>query len=116
MGKLFLFSVTLPHCKNEIAYKFNKHMEELNLITIYWLVSIGMLTGFFTHLVMGSRGMNQIGNIIGGVIGAVIIGVFSIILNLVGPLVYATLGSLAFLFLVNVFNVHPHHEDDANLV
>jgi uncharacterized membrane protein YeaQ/YmgE (transglycosylase-associated protein family) len=91
-------------------------MEELNLITIYWLISIGMLVGFFTHLIMGSRGMSQIGNIIGGVIGAVIIGVSCIFLNVVGPLVYAVLGSLTFLFLVNVFNVHPHHEDDAKLV
>jgi len=116
MGKLFLFSLTLPLRKYEIAYKFNKHMEELNLVTIYWLVSIGMLVGFFTHVIMGSRGMTQIGNIVGGVIGSVIIGVICILLNVVGPLVYAVLGSLAFLFLVNVFNVHPHHEDDATLV
>lgn len=89
-------------------------MEELNGTTIYWLISIGLLIGFFTDLIM-SRGVGLAGNLIGGVLGSVIIGVMMIVMNLFAPLVYAALGTIAFLFLVNVFKIEPEHRQEAEI-
>ena len=88
-------------------------MEELNGVTIYWLISIGLLVGFIIDLVMMKRGISLIGNIFWGAIGSVIIGVIMIILNVFAPLVYAGLGSIAFLFLMNVFSFDQEHRDSA---
>ncbi|MCC5904687.1 MAG: hypothetical protein JJU13_00645 [Balneolaceae bacterium] len=88
-------------------------MEELNSVTIYWLISIGLLVGFIIDLVMIKRGIGMIGNIIGGAAGSVIIGVCSIMLNLYAPLIYAAVGSIAFLFLINVFSFHVSEQIDA---
>ncbi len=88
-------------------------MEELNSVTIYWLISIGLLVGFIIDLVMIKRGIGMIGNIIGGAAGSVIIGICSIMLNLYAPLIYAAVGSVAFLFLINVFSFHVSEHVDA---
>ncbi|MDX1641453.1 MAG: hypothetical protein R3220_07130 [Balneolaceae bacterium] len=81
-------------------------MLELNGVTIYWLISIGLLVGFIIDLAMIKRGIGMIGNVVWGAVGSVIIGVAAIWLNLYAPLLYATVGSIAFLFLVNVFSIH----------
>lgn len=81
-------------------------MEELNGVTIYWLISIGLLVGFIIDILMIKRGIGLIGNVVWGAIGSVIIGVAVIWLNLYAPLLYAAIGSIAFLFLVNVFSFH----------
>jgi uncharacterized membrane protein YeaQ/YmgE (transglycosylase-associated protein family) len=88
-------------------------MEELNAVTIYWLISIGLLIGYITDLIMIKRGIGMIGNVIWGAGGSVIIGVICIILGLFAPLVYATLGSITFLFLINVFSFRTEHVTDA---
>lgn len=90
-------------------------MEELNGVTIYWLVSIGLVVGYVMDLIM-SRGMGMAGNLAGGVVSSVIIGVFVIMMNFFAPLVYATLGSIAFLFLVNVFRIEPNHKQEAEVL
>lgn len=81
-------------------------MEELNGVTIYWLISIGLFIGFIIDLVMIKRGIGMIGNVVWGAIGSVIIGAAAVWLNLYAPLLYATVGSIAFLFLVNIFSIH----------
>lgn len=88
-------------------------MEELNGVTIYWLISIGLLAGYFIDMLLGRHGMNLAGNLIGGVIGSVVIGVAAILLGLYGALMYAAVGVVAFLFLVNVFNIDPSHKESA---
>jgi len=89
-------------------------MEELNGTTIYWLISIGLLIGYVIDLLMMNRGISTIGNVVWGAVGSVIIGVICIILNLFGPLAYAALGSIAFLFLMNVFSFHSDTVADAS--
>ena len=88
-------------------------MEELNGVTIYWLISIGLLVGFVIDLIMMKRGISLIGNVIWGAVGSVIIGVIMIVLNVFGPLIYAAVGSIAFLFLINVFSFDQEHKDSA---
>lgn len=81
-------------------------MEELNGATIYWLISIGLLVGFVIDLIMFKRGIGMFGNVLWGAAGSVIIGITVIILGLYAPLVYAALGTIALLFLINVFSFH----------
>lgn len=81
-------------------------MEELNGVTIYWLISIGLLIGFVMDLVMIKKGIGLVGNVAGGALGSVIIGISVILLNLYAPLMIAAIGTIAFLFLVNVFSIH----------
>lgn len=98
-------------------------MEELNGVTIYWLISIGLFVGFVIDIFLGkrgrgkndrsNRGITMIGNLVYGAVGSVIIGVVMITLNVFGPLIYAALGSIAFLFLFNVFSFEHSHSEDA---
>jgi len=88
-------------------------MEELSGVTIYWLISIGLLVGFVIDLIMMKRGISLIGYVIWGAVGSVIIGVIMIVLNVFGPLIYAAVGSIAFLFLINVFSFDQEHKDSA---
>lgn len=81
-------------------------MLEFNGVTIYWLISIGLFVGFIIDIVMIKRGIGMIGNVVWGAVGSVIIGVAAIWLNLYAPLLYAAVGSIAFLFLVNIFSIH----------
>ena len=89
-------------------------MEELSGVTIYWLISIGLLVGFVIDLVMMKRGISLMGNVIWGAVGSVIIGVIMIVLNVFGALVYAAVGSIAFLFLINVFSFDQDHISNAS--
>jgi len=88
-------------------------MEELNAVTIYWLISIGLFVGFVIDIVMIKRGIGMIGNILGGAIGSIIIGVSAILLNVFAPLILAAIGAIAFLFLINVFSSHITEQVDA---
>ncbi|WP_234567398.1 hypothetical protein [Rhodohalobacter sp. 614A] len=81
-------------------------MLEFNAVTIYWLLSIGLLVGFIIDLVMIKRGIGMIGNVVWGAVGSIIIGAVVIWLDMYAPLLYAAVGSIAFLFLVNVFSIH----------
>lgn len=88
-------------------------MEELSGVTIYWLISIGLLVGLVIDLIMMKRGISLVWNVVWGAVGAVIIGISMISLNVFGPLIYAALGSIAFLFLINVFSFDQDHIDSA---
>lgn len=88
-------------------------MEELNGVTIYWLISIGLLVGFIIDLVMIKHGIGMIANAVWGAVGSVLIGVAAILLNLFAPLMYAAIGSVAFLFLFNVFSIHTSDNVEA---
>jgi hypothetical protein len=40
-----------------------------------------------------------------------IIGAITFIFDVVGPLVYAAIGSMLFLFLINLFSIHSDEEE-----
>jgi uncharacterized membrane protein YeaQ/YmgE (transglycosylase-associated protein family) len=86
-------------------------MEELNGVTIYWLLSIGLFVGLCVDLLLMNRSIGLIRNAIWGAIGSVIIGVIMIILNMFAPLMYAALGAVALLFLINVFSFEEVHKE-----
>ena len=81
-------------------------MEELNGVTIYWLISIGMLIGFIIDLIMIKRGVGMIANLLCGAASSVLIGVIAIMFHVYASLIFAAIGTIALLFLVNVFSIH----------
>ncbi|MEX0771309.1 MAG: hypothetical protein WD035_11275 [Balneolaceae bacterium] len=90
-------------------------MEELNGVTIYWLISIGLAIGYIIDLIMGRRGMHLAGNLTGGVIGSVLIGLAAVYLELFGALLFAAVGTVSFLFLVNIFSTHAQHGNETHI-
>lgn len=78
-------------------------MEELNGTLIFWLISIGMVAGALTKVSIWNQGVELVPNLIAGVIGALVTGGVAIFVGLPGSLVFAFLGSLAVLFILNVF-------------
>ncbi|MEX0993909.1 MAG: hypothetical protein WD599_00170 [Balneolaceae bacterium] len=90
-------------------------MEEFNTVTIYWLISIGLLIGFIIDLIMGRRGMHLFGNLVNGVVASVIIGLIAVYLDLFGALLFASVGTVSFLFLVNIFSTHSQHKNETNI-
>lgn len=80
-------------------------MEELNGVTIYWLISIGMVVGLVVDLAMRDKGIGLIPNILWGAAASVVVGVSLITISIFAPLIYAALGSLTLLFIVNVFSI-----------
>jgi hypothetical protein len=85
-------------------------METLSMATIFWLLVLGATTGWVVGNIVGHEGITVRANIIWGMVGAVTIGVMGFWLQLSGVLLYAFMGTLATLFLANVF--HLHHVED----
>lgn len=86
-------------------------MEELNVATVFWLITLGMLIGASAKLVMGSKGLSMMTNLIGGIAGTLIVGGIGIELQMPGSLLFGILGSLSILFLGNVFFVTSEMEE-----
>jgi hypothetical protein len=82
-------------------------MENLDLVTIFWLVTMGMVVGGVIKVALGNRGMGLVANVAGGIFGTVTVGVIGIMLQIPGSMLFGLLGSLAILFIANVFNQQP---------
>jgi len=91
-------------------------MEEINGATIFWLLSLGMVAGGLMKLFLGNdRGLGIITNIIGGMLGTLIVGILAIQVSVPGSLLLGLMGTMAILFLGNVFymedDAHPHEAE-----
>ncbi|PAU94821.1 hypothetical protein CK503_04945 [Aliifodinibius salipaludis] len=78
-------------------------MEELNGTMIFWLISVGLIAGALTKVSIWKKGVELVPNLIAGVAGAVVIGSSAVMINMPGSLMFGFLGSLAVLFIMNVF-------------
>ncbi|MGM0546236.1 MAG: hypothetical protein ACQEST_05880 [Bacteroidota bacterium] len=85
-------------------------MEELNGTMIFWLIALGMIAGAITKVSIWKQGVELVPNLIAGITGALIVGSIAIFINLPGSLVFAFLGSLAVLFILNVFHLQSEKE------
>ena len=85
-------------------------MEILNGATLFWLITLGMLIGAASKVVMGSKGLKLITNIIYGVGSTLIIGGVGIELQIPGSMLFGVLGGLSVLFIANVFFLQEEHE------
>ncbi len=79
-------------------------MEVLDGATIFWLIAQGMLMGAVVKVAMWNTTVDIIPNIAAGIAGSLVVGGITVALNLPGDLVFAMLGSLSILFIVNVFH------------
>lgn len=85
-------------------------METLSATTIFWLLVLGATTGWIVGYIIGREGITLVSNVIWGTLGALVIGLCGLFLNMSGVLLFAFMGTLATLFLANVF--HLHHVED----
>ncbi|MDZ7681906.1 MAG: hypothetical protein U5J63_09410 [Fodinibius sp.] len=85
-------------------------METLTATTVFWLIVLGSTTGWVVGYWVGHEGVNLIANLWWGTVGAVVVGIMGLYLQLSGVLLFALMGTLATLFLANVF--HLHHVED----
>lgn len=82
-------------------------MEVLDGTTIFWLITIGMTAGALTKFALWSEGVGLVSNLTAGVIGSVVVGSICIILEFPSSMIFAVLGSIAILFILNVFHLQP---------
>ncbi len=85
-------------------------METLSATTIFWLLVLGATTGWIVGYIIGHEGITLISNVIWGTLGAPLVGICGLYVQISGVLVFSLLGTLAMLFLANVF--HQHHVED----
>jgi hypothetical protein len=82
-------------------------MEVLDGAVIFWLIAIGMVAGALTSVSIWKNGVKLVTNLVGGVSGSLVVGIISIMLEFPGSLVFGFVGSLAVLFILNVFHLQP---------
>lgn len=85
-------------------------MTELSATAYFWFVALGLTIGAIFGLVITSYGVSVRANIAWGIGGAVITGTLGIMMGLGDGLLFALAGTMAMLYLVNVF--HQHHVED----
>lgn len=90
-------------------------MEEINGATLFWLLALGIFIGLFAQLAMGKKGVGFIPNLAGGAAGALVMGILGLKIALPGSLLFALLGSLSILFLMNVFSAGSGHDSGVKI-
>ncbi|MGM0589057.1 MAG: hypothetical protein ACQETE_11615 [Bacteroidota bacterium] len=86
------------------------NMEQITWTLIIWQLAIGLFVGGTVGRFIEWEGISFYANIIWGAFSAVITGNIAVIFGIGDGVLYAMLGTVAVLFLVNVF--HQHHEED----
>lgn len=106
MDKKVYFLLLPIQIENNIA-----QMEVLSGTLIFWFISVGLVVGALTSVLIWNRGVKLVTNLVGGVLGALVVGVISVYLEFPGSLVFALVGSISILFILNVFHAQsePSH-------
>lgn len=79
-------------------------MDVLNGEVIFFLITIGLILGAITKLIMRKTKINLIQNLGMGILGSLMIGIPMMMLKLSGALLFTAIGTMAVLFILNVFN------------
>ncbi len=90
-------------------------MEQLSGETVFWLLALGALIGWFAQFFMGEGGFGLIPNLVGGALGSLVSGVLALQLALPGTLLFGFLGCLSILFLAKVFSVDSDHSSGVEI-
>ncbi len=80
-------------------------MEVLDGTTIFWLFALGMVVGSVVKLAMYNTTIGLLPNVLSGIIGSIVVGAMTVAMNLPFGLLFAFMGSLGVVFIVNVFHV-----------
>lgn len=86
-------------------------METFDAATIFWLIAMGLVIGGAIKVAFGNKALGLVPNLLGGVFGTITAGFIGISIEFAGSMFLAMLGSMAIVFLANVFNVVPESED-----
>lgn len=78
-------------------------MDVLNGATIFWLIAVGMIIGAVSKLAMRNTTIGLVPNLVAGIVGSLVVGSITVLLQLPGGIVFAAVGSLSILFVLNVF-------------
>ena len=68
------------------------------------MIALGMVVGAVVKLAMWNTTVDLVPNLAAGVAGSLVVGGITVALNLPGGLLFAMLGSLSILFILNVFH------------
>jgi uncharacterized membrane protein YeaQ/YmgE (transglycosylase-associated protein family) len=82
-------------------------MEVLDGTTIFWFIAIGLIAGAITKVSLWDKGVELVSNLIAGIIGSVVVGSICVMLELPGSIIFAVVGSVSILFILNVFHLQP---------
>lgn len=82
-------------------------MEVLDGTIIFWFIALGLVIGSLVKVALWNNGVQLVSNLIGGVLGSVIVGSIAVIFQMPGSLIFALLGSVSILFILNVFHLQP---------
>ncbi|MDZ7691086.1 MAG: hypothetical protein U5K69_08105 [Balneolaceae bacterium] len=85
-------------------------MENLSGTAIFWFISLGITVGWLFGYYIKKEGRSMNANMTWGTAGALVVGSMGIVLGFGDGLLFAFMGTLAVLFIANVF--HQHHEED----
>lgn len=85
-------------------------METISATSIFWFIALGITVGMVFGMFIKREGRTMIANIIWGTAGALVNGTAALWLGLGDGLLFAFVGTLAVLFIANVF--HQHHKED----
>ncbi len=85
-------------------------MITLSGTAIFWFIALGLTVGMIFGLFIKEEGRSMIANLSWGTVGAVVTGSLAILLGFGDGMLFAFIGSLAILFIANVF--HQHHKED----
>lgn len=78
-------------------------MVVLDGTTIFWLIAIGMVAGAIAKLAMWNTTIGLVPNVVAGTLGSVVVGGVMVLFDLPGGFMFALLGSICILFMLNVF-------------
>lgn len=85
-------------------------MVVLSATAYFWFIALGLVIGSVFGWIIKDEGISLSANIIWAVASAILTGTAGIVLQLGDGLLFATAGTLAVLYLANVF--HLHHAED----
>lgn len=85
-------------------------MTTLNGTILFWFLAQGLTIGLIYGVVIKKEGVSLNANGIWGMIGSAATGTIAIVFGLGDGLLFAFVGTLAVLFIVNAF--HFHHKED----
>lgn len=85
-------------------------MSAISGTAIFWFVAQGMVIGWIFGKVVRHEGVTLNANVLWGILASVLTGSMGILMGHGDGLIFALAGTLAILFLVNVF--HHHHVEE----
>lgn len=81
-------------------------MEHYLATYIYWYLSVGLTVGLVFFLIFGKHGTSLVKSLILGGAGALALGFVPQIFSLGDNLIFAMVGAIGTLFIVNAFRSH----------